>query len=133
MTVTRRSVPRRPTGLKARPQMTMTKEEFSEACGRIGLSIKEIAERLDINRTTVHAYQTGKLRVPTIIALAITMLGLEVDKEREANRRRLRRYGYSEEEQADILSVLPSGLAMALVIPRKDDGKLHGNDDDDEG
>ena len=83
--------------------------------------IKEIAERLDLNRTTVHAYQTGRLeKVPTIVALAITMLEQEVEKEREANRRRLRRYGYSEEEQEDILRFSRSGLAMALVIPRKD-------------
>ncbi len=129
MATTRRSIPRRPTGLKARPQMTMTAKEFSEVCDSIGLSIKEIAERLDVNRATIHAYRTGKLTVTTMAAMAMTLLAQEVDKEREANRRRLKRYGYSEEEQENILSVLPSGLAMALVIPRKD-SKGHEDDED---
>ncbi len=64
----------------------------------------------------------------TVIALAMKMLEQEVEKEREATRRRLKRYGYSEQEQEDVLSVLPSGLAMALVTPQKG-----GKHDEDEG
>lgn len=129
MAVTRKSIPRRPAGLRARPQMTMTHEEFIQACDRIGLSIKEIAERLDVNRATIHAYRIGRLAVTTVIALAMVTLEAEVEKERGANRRRLRRYGYSEQEQEDILAVLPTGLAMAMVIPRKD-GKPREDDED---
>lgn len=96
----------------------LTKEEYTNLTDGIGLSIKEIAERLDINRATVHAYRMGQLKVTTMAALATTKLAEEVGKEREETRRRLKRYGYSEDEQANLLSVLPSGLAMALITPK---------------
>jgi hypothetical protein len=124
MPVTKKSIPRRPQGLKARPQMSMTAEEFAAACERIGLSIKEISERMSLNRATVHAYMTGRLAVTTVVALAMVTLEAEVEKEREANRKRLKRYGYSDVETDSMMELLPMGLGRAIPrdMKHRDDG-----------
>jgi hypothetical protein len=116
---TRKRLPPRPAGLKARPQMKMTPDQFTEAVERLKMSVREVAERLDINRATVHGYMSGTYEVTTLVSLAILRLYDEVEKEREKSRRKLKKAGYGDDEIESILAVIPGGIAMALAVPGK--------------
>jgi DNA-binding transcriptional regulator YiaG len=55
----------------------VTGREFRVIRLRIGLTQRKLAERLDVDRETVNAWENGRRKIPTMAQLAVRYLSLE--------------------------------------------------------
>lgn len=56
----------------------MTPEELKQARQSLGLTIVQLAERLDVHWTSVSRWENGRQRIPQIVALAVAQLARQL-------------------------------------------------------